>query len=81
MKKWQFPLLFVTIVAAVAIGMNFGTLYDSAMFSMTGDCKYWHASSSGDLMTAEATREMSTPELTCALRRFTEEMRRQNDAF
>ena len=81
MKKWQFPFLFVTIVAAVAIGMNFGTLYDSAMFSMTGDCKYWSPSRSSDLMNDDARRQMSIPELTCALQEYTEETRRKNDAF
>lgn len=81
MKKRHFPLLFVAIVAAVAIGVNFGTLYDAAMLSMTGDCKYWHEERSSDLMNPEARRDMSTEELTCALRNYSEDMRRQNDAF
>lgn len=81
MKKWHFPILFVTIVTAVAIGMNFGTLYDSAMFAMTGDCKYWHANRSGDFMDEEERGGMSTREIACSLRKYTEEMRRQNNAF
>jgi len=80
MKKWHYPVLFVILVAAVAIGVNFGTLYDSAMLSMTGDCRYWHASGSADLSSAEARQRMSTEELTCALKGYTEDMRRQNDA-
>jgi len=80
MKKWHYPVLFLAIVAAVAIGMNFGTLYDSAMLTMTGDCRYWHAGGSADLSTAEARERMSTQELTCALKDYTEKMQRQNDA-
>jgi len=80
MKKWHFPILFIVIVAAVAIGVNFGTLYDSAMLSMTGDCRYWHASGSGDLLNSDDRKRMSTQELTCALERFAEEQERQNDA-
>jgi hypothetical protein len=80
MKKWHYPILFLVIVAAVAIGANFGTLYDSAMLTMTGDCRYWHASGSGDLSSAEGRERMSTQELTCALKSYTEDMRRQNDA-
>lgn len=80
MKKWHYPILFIAIVAAVAIGVNFGTLYDSAMLSMTGDCRYWHASGSADLSNSEARERMSTQELTCALKGYTEDMRRQNDA-
>lgn len=81
MKKRHYVILFVIIVVATAIGMNFGTLYDATMFSMTGDCKYWHADRSGDLMSPEGRRDMSTEELTCALRSYSEDMRRQNDAF
>ncbi|MFO1256257.1 MAG: hypothetical protein U1E37_11415 [Sphingomonadaceae bacterium] len=81
MKKWQFPLLFVTIVAAVAIGMNLGAIYDSVMLSVTGDCRYWHANISGDIMSAEARADMSTQELTCALKKYTEETRRRNDVY
>ena len=80
MKKWHYPILFIAIVAAVAIGVNFGTLYDSAMLSMTGDCRYWHASGSDDLSNAEARERMSTEELTCALNGYTENLRRRNDA-
>lgn len=80
MKKWQFPILFIVVAAAVAIGVNFGTLYDSAMLSMTGDCRYWHASGSDDLLNPDDRERMSTQELTCALENFAEDMRRQNDA-
>ena len=80
MKKWHYPILFIVIVAAVAIGVNFGTLYDSAMLSMTGNCRYWHASGSDSLSNSEARARMSTQELTCALENYTEDMRRQNDA-
>jgi hypothetical protein len=80
MKKWHFPILFIVIVAGVAIGVNFGTLYDSAMFSITGDCRYWHASGLDDLSSSEARARMSTQELTCALKDYTADMRRQNDA-
>jgi len=81
MKKWQFPILFVIIVAAVAVGMNFSRLYDSIMLSITGDCKYWQANESDDLMSAEGRKGMSTQELTCSLKKYTEETRRQNEAF
>jgi hypothetical protein len=77
----MYPILFVAIVAAVAIGVNFGTLYDSAMLSITGDCRYWHASGSADLSNAEARQRMSTQQLTCALKGYTEDMKRQNDAY
>jgi hypothetical protein len=80
MKKWHYPILFIAIVAAVAIGVNFGTLYDSAMLSMTGDCRYWHASGSAALSNAEGRQRMSTQELTCALKDYTADMRRLNDA-
>lgn len=80
MKKWHFPILFIVIVAAVAIGINFGTLYDSAMLSMTGDCRYWRASGTESLLNSEARKRMSTQELTCALEAFAAEMERQNDA-
>ena len=80
MKKWHYPILFIVIVAAVAVGANFRTLYDSAMLSMTGDCRYWHASGSDNLSNSEARERMSTEELTCALKDYTAVMRRQNDA-
>ena len=80
MKKWHYPILFIAIVAAVAIGVNFGTLYDSAMLSMTGDCRYWHASGSDNLSNSEARERMSAEELTCALKDYTEKMQRQNNA-
>jgi hypothetical protein len=81
MKKWQFPLLFVVIVAAVAIGINFGTLYDAAMLRITGDCKYWHASGATDVLDADDRRNMSNEELGCALRSYTKAMKLRNDAY
>ena len=81
MKKWHYPVLFVTIVAAVAVGTNFGTIYESAMFSMTGDCKYWDANRSGDLNDAKARKKMSLAEHNCALDKFIKDMKRQNSAY
>jgi hypothetical protein len=80
MKKWHYPILFIVVVAAVAIGVNFSILYDSAMLSMTGDCRYWHTDGSADPSSAEARQRMSTQELTCALKDYTADMRRRNDA-
>jgi len=79
MKKWHFPVLFLTILAAVAIGLNFGTLYDSIMLSVTGDCRYWHAKPTSPFLDAQMRNNMSNKELNCALGQYVSRKIQEND--
>ena len=70
MKKWHYPLLFLIIVIAVAVGVNSRFLYNSTMLTLTGDCAYWRDGSSDELWDETSRKKMSTQELTCSLRDY-----------